>query len=121
MLLLWHWFMHYSGADNGKWYPWWSGPGSDLGELTLLVAMVAYFRGHSCHVKGCWRHGRHPYRHYMLCAKHHPDVPSAGITHEHIRTLKAGDESGPDERRGARPVDGRSHGHVGEERVPAIE
>ncbi len=44
MLLLWHWFMHYSGADNGKWYPWWSGPGSDLGELTLLVAMVAYFR-----------------------------------------------------------------------------
>ncbi len=93
MLMLWHWFMHYSGADNGKWYPWWSGPGSDLGELTLLVAMVAYFRAHSCHVKGCWRHGRHPYRHYMLCAKHHPDVPSAGITHEHIRSLKAGEKA----------------------------
>jgi hypothetical protein len=29
----------------------------------------------------------------MLCAKHHPDVPSAGITHEHIRTLKAGEKA----------------------------
>ena len=55
-----------------------------MGEATLLGAVVVAIRHHNCHVKGCWRLGRHPHEQYKLCARHHPHVPNGGPTAEHI-------------------------------------
>jgi hypothetical protein len=57
----WRWFLHYTGSDNpsGPWYGFWSGFGSDLGEVTLIGAVLAGARHRNCHFKGCWRLG-HP-------------------------------------------------------------
>ena len=54
-----------------------SGP---LADITLLGAVYAILRRHNCHVKGCWRLGRHQVAGttYVVCRKHHPDdSPSA--------------------------------------------
>jgi hypothetical protein len=70
-----HWFLHYSGSNNpaGPWYGWWSGAGSDLGEIVLFGAILGVFHHHNCMTKGCWRLGKHvegtP---YVACPKHHP-------------------------------------------------
>jgi hypothetical protein len=71
-------------------YNFWSGFGSDLGEVTLIttVAIGVYtgVRKANCHTKGCWRIGHHPLEGtpYHLCAHHHPDVPSGGASHAEI-------------------------------------
>jgi hypothetical protein len=60
-------------------YEWWSGAGSDLGELTLLGLAIAFWHQHNCHIKGCWRlqwHA-HPDHGHPCCKKHHPDDPPA--------------------------------------------
>jgi hypothetical protein len=78
-----HWLAVHTGTVNepGGYYGFWSGFGSDLGELTLVTAFVAGLYGAfskiNCHAPGCPRIGKHdvvdtPYR---LCRRHHPDVP----------------------------------------------
>jgi hypothetical protein len=49
-----------------------SGP---LADITLLGGAYAILRHHNCHVKGCWRVGRHPVTgtSYVVCRRHHPD------------------------------------------------
>lgn len=84
----WHWFLHVTGTSNetGPFYAFWSGFGSDLGELTLIGTVAAAWRTQTCHASfWCWRHGRHPTADgvYRLCAKHHPDVPRR-VTLAHI-------------------------------------
>jgi hypothetical protein len=87
-----HWLAVHTGTVNegGVYYGFWSGFGADLGEVTLVttVAVGVYtgVRRANCHVKGCWRIGHHPLEGtpYHLCAKHHPDVPVEGATHEEI-------------------------------------
>lgn len=79
---------------NGRWYAFWSGFGSDVGELALLGTMVAFWRKHTCHVESprfCWRWGAHPVEGtpYKTCAKHHPEI-RAKITHDEIREAHAG-------------------------------
>lgn len=71
-----HWFWH---PMNGQGYQFWSGIGSDLGELTIVAGLVSIglmtWRRFNCHADGCWRlvwhvhdgHG-HP-----VCRRHHPD------------------------------------------------
>jgi len=71
---------------EGFGYQWWSGIGSDFGELTLIgtvigSAIVAY-RHIECHHEGCRRLGRFPHGHYKLCHIHHPHVPSDGKIHK---------------------------------------
>ena len=51
------WFWH---PLRGLGYQWWSGIGSDLGEITLLVAIVAGYRKINCHAKGCLRLSKYP-------------------------------------------------------------
>jgi len=57
-------------------YNFWSGSGSDLGELTLLgilgTAALAY-KQRNCHVRWCWRMSFHPVRGTtrVVCHKHH--------------------------------------------------
>lgn len=85
---LWQWFLHVTGSDNtsGIYYGFWSGFGSDLGEVTLLAAIVIGFRRINCHVRHCWRIGKYEVKGtpYKVCRKHHPDVPTGGVTHEEL-------------------------------------
>ena len=88
-----HWVAFHTGVLNGgpdKYYNFWSGFGSDLGEATLISAVgIGVYTGVrkvNCHTKGCWRIGKHGLdgTPYILCRHHHPGVPSKGASHEHI-------------------------------------
>jgi hypothetical protein len=88
-----HWIALHTGILNGgpdKYYNFWSGFGSDLGEATLISAVgIGVYTGVrkvNCHSRGCWRIGHHALdgTPYILCKHHHPNVPSRGATHEHI-------------------------------------
>lgn len=68
---------HVLGLDmSGYWAGFWQGPG---GELSILATPLVLARRHNCHVKWCWRLGRHQTFHpvtgatLMVCRKHHPD------------------------------------------------
>jgi hypothetical protein len=95
-----HWILHVLGVDNvsGPWYGFWSGFGSDLGEVTIIAGLLAIYKRHNCHVKGCLRIGRHPFTDdatgatYMLCGKHHPAVPAAAPPAEAIGAIHARNE-----------------------------
>lgn len=72
------WLAHILGLDNlsGPWYGFWSGIGSDLGELAITGTLAASVRRHNCHIPRCWRLGRFPVtfagRPYVVCGRHHP-------------------------------------------------
>jgi hypothetical protein len=71
------WLAHLFGLDNlsGSYYGFWSGAGSDLGELAIVGGLVTLVRHRTCHVHRCWRLGRHPVdgTPHVVCRKHHPD------------------------------------------------
>lgn len=68
---------HLLGLDSASsyWYTFWSGFGSDIGELAIVGGLVSIYRRHMCHVKPCWRVGRHSVSNteWTVCRKHHPD------------------------------------------------
>src|SRR5580700_8425340 len=103
-----HWLALHTGTLNGgpdRYYNFWSGFGSDLGEATLITAVgIGVYTGVrkvNCHSKGCWRIGHHLLEGtpYILCRHHHPYVPNAGASHEHIlaqhRRFKEASETRP--------------------------
>lgn len=73
--MLWHLFMHWTGSDNvsGPYYGFWSGFGSDIGEIALLAGIYTLLRKHNCHVKGCKSviTSNDPEVHAPACRKHH--------------------------------------------------
>ena len=71
-----NWLLHILGVDNvsGRWYGWWSGAGSDVGELAIIGGLLTVVRRHNCEVHGCWRLGRHQTAAgHHVCRAHHPD------------------------------------------------
>lgn len=84
MHAVWSWILVVTGikaSSSPYWYNFWSGFGSDVGEVVLIGALVGVIRHHNCHVKGCWRLGAHPvYRPdgtptpYRTCKTHHPRI-----------------------------------------------
>jgi len=74
---MWWWILHVTGVDNvsGPWYGFWSGFGSDLGEIAIVGGLISIYRRHNCHVKGCWRIGKYSVEGtgYVVCRHHHPD------------------------------------------------
>jgi hypothetical protein len=77
----WHWWLVHSGTSEltpNVWYNAWSGWVSDLGEVTLVGAVVVGYRHANCHIQGCWRLAKHEYEmdgvKYRLCRVHHPKV-----------------------------------------------
>lgn len=70
------WLAHFLGFDDsgGGWYLWWSGFGSDLGELAIVGGLIGLMRKHQCEVHHCWRLGRHTTAgQHHVCRRHHPD------------------------------------------------
>ena len=70
-----HWFYTYFvHVLSGDGYQFWSGIGSDIGELTLLTAFAIFIRQRNCHVHRCWRLAWHPHpvHGHPVCRKHHP-------------------------------------------------
>jgi hypothetical protein len=77
---LWHWLVHVTGSDYGAPYghfvpyDFYSGSGSDLGELAIGLGLFSVYRKHNCHATRCWRIGQ-----YMVddttiaCRRHHPN------------------------------------------------
>jgi hypothetical protein len=90
--VFWHWIEVHTGTVNesGPYYGFWSGFGSDLGEVTLIAAIltpaVMAARHSNCHTRGCWRITMHKVKdpqtgvEYRQCHKHHPDL--TGHHHE---------------------------------------
>ena len=70
-------FLHWLGLDDisGRAYAFWSGIGSDFGQLTLIGLLIGAWNRHNCHAKGCWRIARQQVKGTTLvvCRKHHPD------------------------------------------------
>lgn len=81
-----HWWAVHTGTyipgSPDVYYNFWSGFGSDLGEVTLVSAvvagLVAGYRKIECHDPKCHRIGHHDYEMngatYKLCRVHHPAV-----------------------------------------------
>jgi hypothetical protein len=67
-----YWFFGIGGS--GPHYGFWSGAGSDIGEITLVGAVIVAAKHANCHDKGCWRIGLHRVEGtpYKACRKHHP-------------------------------------------------
>lgn len=78
---MWHWLStaihtYLLHPLTGAGYQWWSGAGSDLGELTLLAAALGAYKHVACEQPRCWRPGhRHPEHGRPVCRKHfHRDL-----------------------------------------------
>jgi hypothetical protein len=79
-----HWLWIHTGTGNepGSYYGFWSGFGSDIGEVTIIAGMLTVYRKHNCEVSGCWRLGRHDTAGgHTVCRKHHPDDK---LTHQDV-------------------------------------
>lgn len=62
------WLLH---PMAGRGYQFWSGIGSDISELTLVVGVGVFLHHHNCIEKGCWRMGhRDPEHGHPLCRRH---------------------------------------------------
>jgi hypothetical protein len=76
-----HWLLNLFGISNlaGYGYGFFSGIGSDLGEVALIGAIIAVYRKHNCHVQRCWRVSRHPVHGtpWVVCRRHHPMIDKA--------------------------------------------
>jgi hypothetical protein len=80
-----------SACVEQPYYNFWSGFGSDIGEATLIAAIlgpvIVATRHHNCETRGCWRVTTHviedPTTHvkHRQCHKHHPDIPNEHSHH----------------------------------------
>ncbi len=53
-------------------YQFWSGIGSDIGELTILGIAIGAYKHINCEEPGCWRFGhRHPGHGRPVCRRHY--------------------------------------------------
>lgn len=76
---------------TGCGYAFWSGVGSDIGEITLVTALVAtmlgLYRHHNCHVAGCHAVGHiDPNVAAPACRKHHSLGHLHGVSHGRTTT-----------------------------------
>lgn len=70
-------------SEHGNGYQWWSGPGSDLGEATLVGMLLAAYKHHNCRENGCWRLGHaHPDTGQPVCRRHHKNAQA------HVQTAQ---------------------------------
>jgi hypothetical protein len=98
MITFLHWLAVHTGTVNesGPYYGFWSGFGSDLGELTLVGAIMTSTyhaaRANNCEQHRCWRIGRHKTAAgHRVCRKHHPEdhLTAEDIHAAHAEALNA--------------------------------
>lgn len=84
-----HWLEHWLGMDNlsGPIYGFFSGVGSDIGELGIIGALAthtaAYAHSVNCEVHGCWHLGhRTTAAGHRVCRRH--AGPLGKLTHEDV-------------------------------------
>jgi hypothetical protein len=93
-----HWLAIHTGTENepGVYYGFFSGFGSDLGEITLVGAALTVYKRYSCHTWWCPRPGQHDFTDaetgitYKLCKRCHPQHPGKRLTRRHIARIHAG-------------------------------
>lgn len=99
-----HWLAVHTGTVNesGPYYGFLSGAGSDIGEVTLLGAIIAGYRHHNCHTRHCWRLAKHDVdgTQYRVCRKCHPTIADKAPTRAEIHAAhhaakKEADASSP--------------------------
>lgn len=75
-----HWLAVHTGTVNeaGPFYGFWSGFGSDIGEVALIGAVLGGYKKHNCHQRHCWRIGRHVVDGTPWCNKHHAGARETG-------------------------------------------
>ena len=82
---LWHWIEIHTGTVNesGPYYGFWSGFGSDLGEVTLIASAWVLYRQHKC--KTCPRIAKHPVEGtpYKTCHRHATEAHHATLHAHH--------------------------------------
>ena len=77
-------FWPWGDSNSNRWTTLLGGWPQTLEGIGALAAGYALLRKHNCHVKGCWRIGRHPVdgTHFITCLHHHPrDAPP---THDEV-------------------------------------
>jgi hypothetical protein len=90
-----HWLAVHTGTVNeaGPYYGFWSGFGSDIGEVTIVGGLLAIYKKHNCHSRWCWRFGHHDFADeatgitWKLCRAHHPAHPGRRLTRDHIARI----------------------------------
>lgn len=72
---IWEWFLWFTGVTDAGWSAWWGG---FFSCLPLFGVFAVVWRRLKCHAPGCHRIGLHRTADglYVLCRKHHPDVPN---------------------------------------------
>jgi hypothetical protein len=93
-----HWLAVHTGTVNeaGPYYGFWSGFGSDIGEIAIIGGLVTVVRRHNCEVHGCWRIGRHQTAAgHHVCRRHHPDdrLTAENVTAAHAAAQDTGQPS----------------------------
>lgn len=83
-----HWLAYETGSYNTPGvahnYNFFSGSGSDIGQITLIGLavsfMAAWYHKHNCHNEKCWRIGIHTLADgkYTVCRKHHNEITGHG-------------------------------------------
>jgi hypothetical protein len=87
ILAIWHWFLNFTGTNiptNGsKWYNFWSGFGSDLGELVIIGAIIGWYKRNKC--VNCWRFSHHDVAktHFRTCHKHFTEADHSRLQKIH--------------------------------------
>ena len=70
-----HWLAVHTGSSNTPGTPpnynFWSGSGSDLGEVAIIGGIITLVRKHTCHEPKCYRISRHVVDGSPWCDKHH--------------------------------------------------
>ena len=67
-----HWLWVHTGIQgSGPWYGFWSGFGSDIGEVTIFGGILGMYYKHNCHQARCFRVGKHTVDGTPWCNKHH--------------------------------------------------
>lgn len=110
-----HWIIHNIVPSlhalerplEGIGYQFWSGIGSDIGQVTLITMLAAaiatFWHKHNCHEHGCLRLSWHPDTDgHPVCKVHHEDHPSRGLwwaIKHFVRTREVGDRSHPRHRK----------------------
>jgi hypothetical protein len=88
MIAIWHWFLQVTGTAfdpsvGSRWYNFWSGFGSDLGEFVIVGAIFSWYRRNKC--VSCWRLSHHDVAgtHFRTCHKHFTESDHARLQKIH--------------------------------------